>query len=201
MLYSEDIDCLIIFNYPLLTFKLLRRKQDGPPKGNCNRHKTESGGSLILLKGHNFGEIFFLEFFFQEKFLGGKKFYWQIFWGNFFYCKFFFANFFVGWNLIFWLHFFLRYFFVKNFFWKNLFLLKFFFLLFFCKIFIFGNFFSVKIYSFGNSWNMFKMVPGTYLWSLVEIGSVRSQILLIWTDITRTNIAWTDVIVTVEICL
>ena len=44
------------------------------------------------------------------------------------------------------------------------------------------------------------MVPGTYLESLVKIGSVTAEIFLIWTNVARTNIAWTDVIVTVGIC-
>ena len=144
-------------------------------------------------------KFFFWNFFFRKNFWGAKN-----FTGKFFGAIFFTANFF---SLIFLLAeiwyfgyiFFCDIFLSKFFFGKICFCWNFF-LLFFCKIFIFGNFFSVKIYFFGNSWNMFKMVPGTYLWSLVEIGSVRSQILLIWTDITRTNIAWTDVIVTVEIC-
>ena len=45
------------------------------------------------------------------------------------------------------------------------------------------------------------MVPGTYLESLVKIGSVTAEIFLIWTNVARKNIAGTDVIVTVVICL
>ena len=36
--------------------------------------------------------------------------------------------------------------------------------------------------------------------SLVKIGSVRSEILLIWTNVPRRNIAWTNVTVTTKIC-
>ena len=49
-------------------------------------------------------------------------------------------------------------------------------------------------------WNMFKMFPGTYLQSLVKIGSVAAEIFLIWTNFARTNFAWTNVTVTVGIC-
>ena len=47
---------------------------------------------------------------------------------------------------------------------------------------------------------MFKMVPGTYLWSLVKIKLVTAEMFLIWTNVARTNVAWTDVILTVGIC-
>ena len=64
-----------------------------------------------------------------------------------------------------------------------------------------NNFFVGKTFFFSrNSWNMFKMVPGSYLESLVKIGSVTAEIFLIWTNVARTNIAWTDVTVTVGIC-
>ena len=43
---------------------------------------------------------------------------------------------------------------------------------------------------------MFKRVPGTYLQSLVKIGSATAEILLIWTNVARTNVAWTNVTVT-----
>ena len=36
---------------------------------------------------------------------------------------------------------------------------------------------------------------------LVKIGSVTSKIFLKWTNVTRTNVAWTNVTVTVGICL
>ena len=36
---------------------------------------------------------------------------------------------------------------------------------------------------------------------LVKIGSVTAKIFLIWTNVTRTNVAWTNVTVTVGICL
>ena len=37
------------------------------------------------------------------------------------------------------------------------------------------------------------MVPGTYLSSLVKMGSVRAEIFPIWTNVARTNVAWTNV--------
>ena len=36
--------------------------------------------------------------------------------------------------------------------------------------------------------------------SLVKIRSVKSEILLIWTNVPRTNVAWTNVMVTAKIC-
>ena len=36
---------------------------------------------------------------------------------------------------------------------------------------------------------------------LVEIGSVTAKIFLIWINVTRTNVAWTNVTMTVGICL
>ena len=33
--------------------------------------------------------------------------------------------------------------------------------------------------------------------SLVKIGSVRAEIFLIWTNVAKTNVAWTNVTVTV----
>ena len=48
-----------------------------------------------------------------------------------------------------------------------------------------------------NSQNLLKMVPGTYLQSLVNIRSVTAEIYLIWTNVGRTNVAWTNVTVTV----
>ena len=38
-----------------------------------------------------------------------------------------------------------------------------------------------------------KVSPGTYLLSLVKIGLVIAEILLIWTNVARTNVAWTNV--------
>ena len=35
---------------------------------------------------------------------------------------------------------------------------------------------------------------------LIKIGSVAAEIFLIWTNVARTNVAWTNVIVSVEIC-
>ena len=50
-----------------------------------------------------------------------------------------------------------------------------------------------------NGWHLLKMVKETYLSSLVNIGSVTGEIFLIWTNVNRTNIAWTNVTVTVGI--
>ena len=50
-----------------------------------------------------------------------------------------------------------------------------------------------------DSWHLLKMVPGTYLKNLVKIGWVTAEIFLIWTNVTRTNIAWTNI--TISICL
>ena len=36
--------------------------------------------------------------------------------------------------------------------------------------------------------------------SLVKIGSVTAEIFQIWANVARTNVAWTNVIVTVGIC-
>ena len=35
----------------------------------------------------------------------------------------------------------------------------------------------------------------------MKIGSVRAEIFLIWTDVVKTNVAWTNVTVTAEISL
>ena len=43
------------------------------------------------------------------------------------------------------------------------------------------------------------MVPGTYLYSLVKIGSVTDEIILIWTNVARTNVAQTNVNLIVRI--
>ena len=45
---------------------------------------------------------------------------------------------------------------------------------------------------------MLKIVPGTYFQSLVKIGSVTAEIFLIWTNVSRTNVAWTNVVLAVE---
>ena len=37
------------------------------------------------------------------------------------------------------------------------------------------------------------MVPGTYLLNFFKIGSVTAVIFLMWTDVARTNFAWTNV--------
>ena len=37
--------------------------------------------------------------------------------------------------------------------------------------------------------------------SLVKIGSVIGELFLIWTKVAKTNVAWTNVTVTVFICL
>ena len=44
------------------------------------------------------------------------------------------------------------------------------------------------------------IVPETYLWGLVRVESVTAEIFLTWTNVTGTNVAWTNVPVTVEIC-
>ena len=35
---------------------------------------------------------------------------------------------------------------------------------------------------------------------LIKIGSVAAEISLIWTNLARTNVAWTNLTVTVSIC-
>ena len=45
-----------------------------------------------------------------------------------------------------------------------------------------------------------KVVPGTYLKNLVKIESVTAELFLIWTNVVRTNDAFTNVTVTVGIC-
>ena len=37
------------------------------------------------------------------------------------------------------------------------------------------------------------MFPGSYLSSFIKIRSVTAEIFLIWTDVARTNVAWTNV--------
>ena len=44
-----------------------------------------------------------------------------------------------------------------------------------------------------DSWHLLQMVPESWLWSLVKIGFVTAEILLIWTNVARTNVAWTNV--------
>ena len=51
-----------------------------------------------------------------------------------------------------------------------------------------------------DSWNLLKMVPGTYLKSLVKVRYITAEIFLIWTNVARTNVAWTNVTLTVGIC-
>ena len=43
------------------------------------------------------------------------------------------------------------------------------------------------------------MVPRIYFQSSIKIGSVISEIFLIWTYVPRTNVAWRNVAMTVEI--
>ena len=45
-----------------------------------------------------------------------------------------------------------------------------------------------------------KIVPGTYLESLVKIESVTAEIFLIWTNVPRTNVAWANVNLIFVIC-
>ena len=40
-------------------------------------------------------------------------------------------------------------------------------------------------------------ISGTYLYNLVKIGPVTAEILLIWTNVARTNVAWTNVHLTI----
>ena len=47
---------------------------------------------------------------------------------------------------------------------------------------------------------MLKMVPGSYLKTLVKIGAVIAAIFLIWTNVAGTNVFWTNVTVTNGIC-
>ena len=51
-----------------------------------------------------------------------------------------------------------------------------------------------------NSWHLLKIVPGNCLKSLVQNESVTAEILLIWTNVARANVAWTNVMVNVGIC-
>ena len=51
-----------------------------------------------------------------------------------------------------------------------------------------------------NSWNLFKIVTRIYLSSFVKIGSVTAYIFLIWTNVAKTNVSWTNVILTAGIC-
>ena len=51
-----------------------------------------------------------------------------------------------------------------------------------------------------DSWHLLKMVPGTYFLSLVKLRLVTAEIFLIWTNVARTNVAWTNVVMAVEIC-
>ena len=53
-----------------------------------------------------------------------------------------------------------------------------------------------------SSWQlkMFNVVLGTYPLNLVKIGPVTAEIFLICTNDARTNAAWTNVIMAVEIC-
>ena len=50
-------------------------------------------------------------------------------------------------------------------------------------------------------WHRLKMVPESFILSLVKIGSVTAEIFLIWTNVARTNIVLTNITVTVDICL
>ena len=51
-----------------------------------------------------------------------------------------------------------------------------------------------------DSWHLLKMVPGTYLKSLVKVRYITAEIFLIWTNVVRTNVAWTNVTLTPKIC-
>ena len=44
------------------------------------------------------------------------------------------------------------------------------------------------------------MFPGSYVSSFIKIGSVTVEIFLILTNVAKTNVAWTNVTMTVGIC-
>ena len=52
----------------------------------------------------------------------------------------------------------------------------------------------------GDSCNLLYMFPGPFASTLIQIGPVTVEILVIWTNVPRTNVAWTNVVVTVVIC-
>ena len=51
-----------------------------------------------------------------------------------------------------------------------------------------------------DSWHLLKIVSGIYLWILVKILTVTAEIFLIWTNVAKTNVAWTNVTMIVGIC-
>ena len=51
-----------------------------------------------------------------------------------------------------------------------------------------------------DSCNLFYMFPGHFVQSLIQIGPVTAEILLILTNFPRTNNAWTNFVVTIVIC-
>ena len=55
--------------------------------------------------------------------------------------------------------------------------------------------FGPKVFLTKMVWSKKKFVPK----SLVKIGSVTAEIFLIWTNVARTDVAWTNVTVTVGI--
>ena len=51
--------------------------------------------------------------------------------------------------------------------------------------------------------NLVKKIKDPKKWgtkSLVKIGSVIAELFLIWTKVAKTNVAWTNVTVTVRMC-
>ena len=74
-------------------------------------------------------------------------------------------------------------------------------------LFLWRIFFGKILLAFFFKQNFYKchcdcwlIVPGTYLQTWVKIGSVTADIFLIWTYVAKTNVVWTNVIVTVGIC-
>ena len=51
-----------------------------------------------------------------------------------------------------------------------------------------------------DSWNLFKKVPVTNLYSFVIIWSATTVIFQIWTNVARRNVTLTNITVTFEIC-
>ena len=51
-----------------------------------------------------------------------------------------------------------------------------------------------------DSWDLLKMVSGISPYSFVKIKLVTAEIFLIWTNVARTNVVWTNVTMTVGIC-
>ena len=46
----------------------------------------------------------------------------------------------------------------------------------------------------GDCSNLLYMFQGPFVSNLIQIGPVTAEILLIWTNVPRTNVAWTNVV-------